>query len=378
MLDSSKCWEIFSYSPEDPKMRLCEALQLLRPSQDYTWHAATLEGLATVSVIEAWSAGNGLVRQVLWCYQRLNSFSYSAKLDIGVKGTVDRGWGPLAFTTMLQPGPKPYLPPTLSRDENNWASLERLSSISGISRSSIAGVLSQIHGPWLLHLGPRERIAILEATSSVYACLGYRRKEAYILREVIGCILDLMVCGREEDGLSRMSSVPGTSGLGIHGLSSSGGGSWSGVGVRMSESSDGNSSILELLKYVCKILGINLEAVKLVDVTPTESEHSVAVDESGLSSHEDYDNAAVAGNDDPHGWPELQVGVVREAVAVAEALPGIAPILTGGTDPFLYNPRKVLTGQGQTLVVQNETLEFIIVLQNPYIFDLELQSLSLR
>lgn len=227
-----------------------------------------------------------------------------------------KGWGPLAFTTMLQPGPTPYLPPTLSRDEgNDWAILERLSSISGISRSSIATVLAQLHGPWLLHLGPRERIAILEAMSSLYACLGYRRKEAYILREVLGCILDLMVCGREEDGLSRMSSVPGTAGLGIQGLNSSGvGGGWSGVGVRLSESADGNESILKLLKYVCKVLGINLDAVQLVDVND-----DLSIDESVAPVV--YDNSE-GENHEPYGWPELQVGVVREAVAVAEALPG--------------------------------------------------------
>lgn len=34
--------------------------------------------------------------------------------------------------------------------------------------------------------------------------------------------------------------------------------------------------------------------------------------------------------------------------------------------------------QGKPLVVQGETLEFILILQNPYVFDLELQSLSLR
>lgn len=219
---------------------------------------------------------------------------------------------------MLQPGPKPYVPPTLSRNEGNyWDNLERLSTISGISRTSIANTLAQVHGPWLLHLGPRERIGILEAMSSFYACLGYKRKEAYILREVLGCILDLMVCGREEDGLSRMSSQPGTAGLGIHGLNSSGLGlglGWNGVGVRMSESAEGNESILQLLKYVCKALGINLEAVKLVEGHTHELKSTDV---------EDYEIETLSDVMEPYGWPELQVGVVREAVAVAEALPGL-------------------------------------------------------
>lgn len=39
-----------------------EGLLLFKSSQDFAWHAATLEGMATVSIIEAWAAGNGLVR----------------------------------------------------------------------------------------------------------------------------------------------------------------------------------------------------------------------------------------------------------------------------------------------------------------------------
>ena len=38
-----------------------EAIQLFRTSNDSVWHAATLEGMATILIIEAWSAGHGLV-----------------------------------------------------------------------------------------------------------------------------------------------------------------------------------------------------------------------------------------------------------------------------------------------------------------------------
>jgi hypothetical protein len=47
------------------------------------------------------------------------------------------------------------------------------------------------------------------------------------------------------------------------------------------------------------------------------------------------------------------------------------------TDPFLYNPRRSLNNKGNLLVVQNENLEFQITLRNPFVFDLELSSLSL-
>ena len=66
------------------------------------------------------------------------------------------------------------------------------------------------------------------------------------------------------------------------------------------------------------------------------------------------------------------------------------------TGPFLYNPRKSVTAkvrwpeklfmhsvlighlQGSTLVVTDEPLEFAVTLHNPFVFDLEIQNLSLR
>lgn len=71
------------------------------------------------------------------------------------------------------------------------------------------------------------------------------------------------------------------------------------------------------------------------------------------------------------------------------------PLVMGMTDPFLYNPRRVMNKvrnkfttlcwelsfvweQGQTILTQNEVVEFIVTLQNPYIFDLELEEISLR
>jgi hypothetical protein len=51
------------------------------------------------------------------------------------------------------------------------------SSISGVTRPQMAAVISQAHGPWLLHLGHRERITTLESIAYLYSSLGYRRKE---------------------------------------------------------------------------------------------------------------------------------------------------------------------------------------------------------
>ena len=229
---------------------------------------------------------------------------------------------------MLQPGPTAHPPLTLAHDgADRWLNLERLTKYSGISRSSVSVVLGQIHGPWLLHLHPRERLSVLEAMASMYACLGYKRKEVYILREVLGCIMDLMVCGREEDGINR--ATPQTAGLGIQNgsgaienlpLSSNRGG----VGIRLNESSSGNESVLKLLKHVCRVLGIDLDAVKLVGGL---SQSASDQDTRRSKTTSTYDDDLKYEQYEIYGWPELQVGVVREAVAIAEALPGEPEIL---------------------------------------------------
>ncbi|KXN89239.1 hypothetical protein AN958_05993 [Leucoagaricus sp. SymC.cos] len=376
---------------EDSNIWYTEAIQLFKNSQDNAWHASALEGLATVAIVEAWSAGHGLqnstsgtkepwsdvidkLTQAATLYQKsplyyegetnyaLLAYLYSccilrhSSLLFAVWSA--KGWGPLAFTTMLQPGPTSNLPPTLAHDEaDQWLNLERLTKFSGISRSSISAVLGQIHGPWLLHLHSRERLSVLEAMASIYACLGYKRKEAYVLREVLGCVMDLLVCGREEDGITKVSSSQVT-GLGIQ----NGAGTptnppsspnQGAVGVRMSESSSGNEDVLKLLKHVCRVLGIDLDAVKLVDA----SNHEVDDEAIGKGEvTEVYDDGLALEQAESYGWPELQIGVIREAVAVAEALPN-----------FL----------DREIVAQNEMLEFVVILQNPFVFDLEFQSLSL-
>ncbi|ETW85889.1 hypothetical protein HETIRDRAFT_42700 [Heterobasidion irregulare TC 32-1] len=458
------------------------SIALFKLPSDTVWHASALEGLAVLSVLDAWSSGQGLqasfsnsrepwsdiserLSQAITLYskavpssssdaeQRLDILAYLYSTAVLRQTSLffatwsAKGWGPLAFTAMLHPGPLPYIPPTLAYAEYNTpANRDRLSSISGITASHISVILAQAHGPWLLHMGHRERIIILEEIASMYSSLGYHRKEAYILREVIGCVMDLMVCGREEAGdiglgyaLANAASMMQDKGA---------------VGVKENERPDGNESVLKLVKHVCNVHGVNLSVVKLIDTGSITSDGPL---ETEASQNEDPEEVIL---EDPYGWPELQVGIVREALAVAEALPDspaaaqfalsalkslhavlseedqyhfyytsaralttarrrgdkrvidywsgrpvdsieilplppvkllvenpmsiLSPrqshgvsILTGMTDPFLYNPRRAFASQGQTLVVKNEILELRLTLRNPYVFNLEIEALAL-
>jgi hypothetical protein len=157
--------------------------------------------------------------------------------------------------------------------------------------------------------------------AGMYAALGYRRKETYVLREVLGCVLDLVVCGRDEDGYLKISSPPLLTGLAIQGLTPGANQSdkRGSVSVRQNESKEGNDSVLKLLKYICRILGVDLDAVQLVRVDADGRPASLMNGDSTIFSREEE----ISIPPDPFGWPELQVGIVREAVAVAEALPGL-------------------------------------------------------
>ncbi|KAH7926321.1 hypothetical protein BV22DRAFT_1087325 [Leucogyrophana mollusca] len=471
---------------EDAALWYTEAIVLFKAAQDPVWHASALEGMAIASVLDSWSAGHGLQTSISnanepWndVYDRLSQSillymratvpfdiaqDYSLLAYIYTAAVLRqtsllfcvwsaKGWGALAFTSMLQPGATSYMQKITS--DNSWSNLERLSTVTGISRSQIANVLSQAHGPWLLHLGSHERLTVLQSIASIYACLGYKRKEVYILREILSCLMDLVVCGREENDQLRKSDVGGA----IRNLDALGGDEGAkiangSVGIRQNESSEGNQSILRILIYACRVLGVDLESVKIAH--PGNDGH-LGDDDDGMESIISEEEEAVA---ESFGWPELQVGVVREAIAIAEALPDhlavgqialsalksmhsvlsigdqhhlyqtasralaitrrrgdpsaveywagrpilsiavlplplirlpiekpmsalasrlstMNPILTGVTDPFLYNPRKSLAGKGKSILVQNEPIELVVTLQNPFVFELELQSLSL-
>ncbi|CCM02371.1 uncharacterized protein FIBRA_04466 [Fibroporia radiculosa] len=492
----------------DSSVWYTEAIALFKNSQDAVWHASALEGLATIPIVEAWSSSNSMLssdnEKEPW-QDIMDKLNYAQGLYHKTAPPSDaegshvhqtylyaqcvlrqasllfavwtcKGWGSNTFANMLHPGPNPFLsgvpsthPVAGTKGETNAAStlppkatyahMERLTTITGISRAQIAGVLAQVHGPWLLHLGPRERITILQATAGMYGALGYLRKEAYILRETLGSIMDLIVCGRQEQiGIRDSGSSSMNRGLAQPGASTSQGT----VGIRENQRTEGNDSLLRIVKHICRVHGVDLETVRLVDVS--------AVSQATSRQDRDMtDDVSNADDDDlselpqePFGWPELQIGIVREAIAVAEALPdypsvaqfslsslkmlhpvmsqsdqfhfyhtatralatairrgdrrtveywagrpvisvevlslplirlplekplslittkpnnpSINPIFSGSRDPFLYNPRKLMSGQTQSILVQNERFEVSVTLRNPFIFDLQLESIAL-
>ena len=130
--------------------------------------------------------------------------------------------------------------------------------------------------------------------------------------------MDLIVCGREHHNDHRLSSTnPVVIGQDVPTPASGT------LGIRESEPTEGNESVVKLVKYICKIHGVDLGAVNMVET----GSNAISRRQSWTREERRDSKAPPIPEDDfpkePIGWPELQIGIVREAIAVAEALPGI-------------------------------------------------------
>ncbi|KAG8889667.1 hypothetical protein FRB99_003967, partial [Tulasnella sp. 403] len=113
----------------------------------------------------------------------------------------------------------------------------------------------------------------------------------------------LAITGVDMGALTSSPKVPPSSGT---------------VGVRHSVDEDGNESVLKVVRYIGETYGIDFGKVGIVKAdAPSARESLQDVSPPGGSVKNDDDDDA-AGH---YGWPELQIGVVREAVVIAEALP---------------------------------------------------------
>ncbi|OCB84083.1 hypothetical protein A7U60_g8755 [Sanghuangporus baumii] len=447
-----------------------EATAVLKGSQDLPWQASALEGMAVAGFLEFWSSthsppanswsdlGDKLLRarslyaaaadvadsegrmpELSFLYVRacLRHASLMYYIWLG------NGFNTLAFDALLHGRLD-------ARNLDEQLRLSSANSTADISRSAISEVLTQVHGPWLLHLDSRERLESLRSLSRMYSGLRYRRKEAYVLRELVACLLDLLVQGREETkGTSELSlGLPDES----RARRNLGNGS---VGVREREDAVGNASILRVVKYICGVHGIDLDSVGF-SVTKSINGTRDSRDSSPEIQH--AKQAILRQSLLRSTWPDLQVGLIRESLAVAEALPDYPAVAlfalsalrdlytlldpedqfhlhtaasraiatnrrrgdernleywpvdltvnirfvplpfvrlpherpwadiqsqsesaeqAVGADPFLFNPRRVLSSKRKVFAVANEDLDFVVMLDNPYAIALEVLEVEL-
>ncbi|KAG8890406.1 hypothetical protein FRB99_003869, partial [Tulasnella sp. 403] len=211
-----------------------ESLPLLKGTQDVIWQASAIEGMCVAEILDTWSSGDGAqtippggkqpwadmsdrLNQVVSLYAKATPSitpiaPNSTAQDIPFDGELTalsflycqsvlrhsqfllavwtaRGWGKMAFETMLSPD----LPPIFAQTTPTEAILSHMSSASSIPRSTIANVINQAHGPHLMHLQSQDRLQVLNTMAAMYSFLGFKRKEVYVLREVLAVAMDMLV-----------------------------------------------------------------------------------------------------------------------------------------------------------------------------------------
>jgi len=236
-----------------------------------------------------------------------------------------------ALDRLVSPPSSSTTPPTSTADpdtsQSRSAQLASLAPSNTVPRSSIALWISTAYSPHLATLSLPIRLRITSEVASLFGRIGYRRKEAFVLRELAALCAEGVV-GR------GIEVLPGVRGGGNSGIPSpipeEGGPSHppthaNGIHkptprltndrlsnlVRTTSSSAGNDSIIRLSERVCEAFGIRVAprapGGKKKNRMSVMQGRALEITESGTGVF---------------GWPGLQVGVLKDAIAIAESLPG--------------------------------------------------------
>ncbi|CAO3613143.1 unnamed protein product [Cunninghamella blakesleeana] len=189
-----------------------------------------------------------------------------------------------------------------NKDENNDKSSKsnRISSSSttpvSIPRYEIAEWVMKIWSVKLNDLPLLDQINLMTQMSTILSSIGYHRKAAWLMHESIHSILPLLIQSRAT--LSNSRSQGNKSSL------------------------DNNNSnkhgILHVLKRICDVYGIG--------------EHNVQ-DGGALSAMQPNGNDVSLHHDNYHkerlqlGWATLQIDILRQCIAISEALPDYGSML---------------------------------------------------
>jgi hypothetical protein len=193
---------------------------------------------------------------------------------------------PRSFPPLLEAGQEP---PQKSRRSQ----LNQLAIQSQLSRGTVLGHAEAALGPFHRAMTKAEQLSVLVEVAWLARWLEMERKEAAATRQVVKLLADVLTEGREES--QRLTSKAESA------VATTFGSAIEGVSIRRREMTEGNIGVMALIERVCEVFSI-----KLVDLN-TEQTSKVQANKPA---------------DEPRfGWPEMQVAILKEAIAVAEALP---------------------------------------------------------
>lgn len=195
-----------------------------------------------------------------------------------------------------------------------------------MQRTAIAQHLSAAYLPHLASVPLTTRVSLLGEIASGFGKIAYSRKKAFVLRELAGAIGEGVAAAISQQGRDerRMAGLGGIAEEGDeHSLSRSNGvesrGRASPPTATVSTSSidsTGNEAVILILEEVCRSFGIPV----VVPRARRKDERR-----KSLLQGQSQDRDGVEEERTRFGWPSLQMGVLRDAISVAEALPGTSP-----------------------------------------------------
>ncbi|KAE8232223.1 hypothetical protein CF326_g2748 [Tilletia indica] len=252
------------------------------------------------------------------------------------------GWNGETFDQLMYGG----TPPALANDSRpTKGKYMHFCKSSGVQRHEIATAASQALTNSIAALKPPMQIGILSALASLFGCVGFTRREAYLLRQVQAVVMSLI--GRTI-ALQPRREKSVSSRLGHGGSVSSNGSAVKATAtddlatmitsMAVDSISDTAESVLVLALQVCETLGIDLDQVVLRNVprvhilcrasdgrksTPGTPLLNGAL--RGLWSAspgspllQNKENLYEAERYPDFGWPEQQLALLRDTVSVAE------------------------------------------------------------
>ncbi|BGP40785.1 hypothetical protein JCM10449v2_004750 [Rhodotorula kratochvilovae] len=357
-------------------------------------------------------------------------------------------------------------PPLSSAEQARTAHLTSLSPSNTVPRSTIAQWISNAYSPHLALLSLPARLRLTAEIASLFGRIGYRRKEAFVLRELAALCAE-GVAGKSIEVFPATPSGAGPSPIPEEPRDSpTANGFFDGAPrppppprartfdragsiVRTTSDPAGNDSIVRVVEKVCEVFGIQVAPRLSREDAQAERKKSI-VQGRTLEILESEAGA--------FGWPGLQIGVLKDAIGIAEALPEYQAAIrftvtalrslsdtmppfeqyelaqniprvfaaatrrgapfeleywgpsqlvmslevaklstnrvphehalqdaepevaaaTGPRNPFLYDPRRrPQAAKTRPSVVQNEIAEVYVTLQNPFLFELEIQTIEL-
>ncbi|WWD18356.1 hypothetical protein CI109_102806 [Kwoniella shandongensis] len=251
------------------------------------------------------------------------------------------GWGSIALSSLMSHSLPRSFPSPLQGHEKTSTTTRRkhartlglLSAQSGLSRQSILAHAEQALAPHQRAMTKIEQLTVHIEVVWLCRWLDLPRKEAACTREVVKRLAIMVVEGRDETRRLGAGGFPSkTSRTPISAISAENRSDEAAaavglglgipvqakiqaVAVRRKESTEGNSGIVALFERACEFMGIDI-------LSPSQSHLSTL----HPNSRDDLDHTS--GSTGPNfGWPELQVEMIKEGVAVMESLPDHASII---------------------------------------------------